>query len=181
MPKDASEEKVMVGLPVPEKLEEAMEPLERSFGEFVQSLQPDLQAKLDQLLEEREIGDVSIVHRGIVALLSSGVSYRQTAALMDVNKSTVWRLCGPGSKFAPIVKELKEVFARKIFQWAISLVPWSFRAMYDNLTLGSLDQRRFAAQAVFKLVGDQLTSGSAPPPANFPPPPAEEGVMDMFD
>lgn len=181
MAKDKSESNGPIRVIVPDTLDEAMEPLERSFGDLVQSLLPELQAKLDLLLEEQGIKEVSPVHYGVVALLSSGVSYRQTAELLDISKTTVWRVGGPNSRFAPIIKELREVYARKIFQWAMSLVPWSFRAMFDNLTKGNLDQRRLAAQAIFKLVADQLTSGSSPPAAEFPLPPAEDGVMDIFD
>lgn len=179
MPKDGSKENGEAGLPVPETLGEAMEPLEKSFGDLVQALQPELQAKLDQLLEERGI-EMTAVQYGTVALLSSGVSYGKTAELMDISRSTVWRIrADPG--FAQIILELKEVYGRKIFQWAVGLLPWSFRAMFDNLTLGNLDQRRYAAQAMFKLVGEQLTSGSTPPSNELPLPPAEDGVLDMFD
>lgn len=164
---------------VPDTLEEALEPLETSFGDLVRSLQPELEAKLDELLKKRTTKADSL-QQGVIGLLASGVSHRETAELLDISKSTVWRVSS-NSKFGPIIRELREVYARKVFQWAMSLLPWSFRAMYDNLTKGNLDQRRLAAQAMFKLVGEQLTSGAAPPPAKLPSPRAEEGAFDIFD
>lgn len=178
MPEDKSEENVLVGLPVPDTLEEAMEPLERSFWVFAQSLQPDLEGKLTQLLGEAQV-EAKSIQKGAIVLLASGVSYRKTAALLDIGESTAWRIKS-NPKFEPIILALKEVYAHKIFQWAMSLLPWSFRAMFDNLTLGNLDQRRLAAQAMFKLVGEQLTGGATPPPAGLPLPRREAGIMDIF-
>lgn len=163
---------------VPDTIEEVVQPLDTSFLEVVRSVQSELEVHLERLLETKKI-EATPKQYGAIALLSSGISDSQTAEIMDMSRVTVWRI-KTDPRFEPLIKELRTVFARRIFQWSMGLLPWAFRAMYDNLKLGDLDQRRLTAQAVFKLVGEQLTSG-AMPPEEPPPPRAEEGVLDLFD
>ena len=133
--------------------------------------------RLDKLLAERNI-QANMRQKGVIALLASGRTQTKTAELMGIHETTVWRI-KKDPDFDSIIHELRQIFAQRMFQWALGLIPYAFRALYDNLIQGDLDQRRMASLAVFRLVGDQLTrssdSGSLPPP-----PRTEPGVWDEF-
>lgn len=158
------EKKVIV---VPEDFGEAVEPLEASYLGFAQSAESDLSVKLDRLLAERDV-EANMRQKGVIALLASGRTQAKTAELMGIHQTTVWRI-KKDPNFDSIIQELREVFAQRMFQWALGLIPYAFRALYDNLIHGDLDQRRMASLAVFRLVGDQLAA--APPPNGQPRPP----------
>lgn len=165
-------------LVVPENFDDAIGPLEGNYLDFVKSAEGDLSVRLTRLLAERSL-EATPRQSGVIALLASGTTSKKTAELMGVDESTVYRIkTDPG--FATIIQELRGIFGERIFQWALGLVPHAFRALYDNLIHGDMDQRRLASAAVFRLIGNQLTPGPQSGPELPPPPRAEENILDHF-
>jgi hypothetical protein len=165
-------------LVVPENFEDAIKPLEGNYLDFVKSAEGDLSLRLDRLLAERDL-DATPRQSGIIALLASGTTSKKTAEVMGVDESTIYRI-KRDPDFAPVIQELRGIFGERIFQWALGLVPHAFRALYDNLIHGDMDQRRLASAAVFRLIGNQLTPGPQSGPDLPPPPRVEENIYDQF-